>query len=122
MPKAVKAIYKPKEDPNWKVDEIQGGIFVYEPYEATLLRAQLSGLIKGGTIFFVNILVLGIILWILNRYVFSPINVLKEHADKISKGEIDDRIPVKGEDEIGELAKAFERMRISIKKVMDLLK
>ncbi|WP_461832045.1 HAMP domain-containing protein [Aquifex sp.] len=63
-----------------------------------------------------------VIFYILERYVFKPIEVLKEHADKISKGDVEDKIPIKGEDEIGELAKAFERMRVSIKKVMDILK
>ena len=122
MPQAVKRIYKPAYDPNWKVGSVQGGIFIYEPYEATILKAQLSGLIKGGIAFFINIIVMGIVIYILNRYVFKPIDVLKEHADKISKGEVDDKIPIKSEDEIGELAKAFERMRLSIKKVMDILK
>ncbi|GAB6065946.1 DUF3365 domain-containing protein [Aquifex pyrophilus] len=122
MPQAVRAIYKPQYDPNWKVGEIQGGIFIYEPYEATLLQARLDGLIKGGVVFGINIIVMLVILFILERYVFRPIEVLKEHADKISKGEVDDKIPLKREDEIGELAKAFERMRISIKKVMDILK
>ena len=58
---------------------------------------------------------MGLVLLILNRYVFKPIDALKEHADKISKGEIEERIPISSEDEIGQLAKAFERMRISIK-------
>ena len=94
----------------------------YEPYEATLLQAKLEGLIKGGAVFGVNILIMFVIFYILERYVFKPIEVLKEHADKISKGDVEDKIPIKGEDEIGELAKAFERMRVSIKKVMDILK
>lgn len=122
MPKAVKAIYKPTYDPNWKVGQIQGGVFVYEPYEATILKAQLSGILKGGFVFFLNLIVMGLILFILNKYVFKPIDVLKEHADKISKGDIEDKIPISSEDEIGQLAKAFERMRVSIKKVMDILK
>ena len=122
MPEAIKKLYNPPYDPDWKVGSIQGGVFIYEPYEATILKAHLSGIIKGGVVFFLNLIVIGMVLFILNRYVFKPIEVLKEHADKISKGEIDDKIPISSEDEIGQLAKAFERMRISIKKVMDILK
>ncbi|RUM31664.1 MAG: sensor with HAMP domain protein [Aquifex sp.] len=122
MPKAIRNLYKPKQDPNWKVGDIQGGIFIYEPYEATLLQARLDGILKGGFVFALNILIMGLVIFILNRYVFRPIDILKEHAEKISKGEIDEKIPIKTEDEIGELAKAFERMRVSIKKVMDILK
>ncbi len=122
MPQAIKKLYNPPYDPNWKVGNIQGGVFIYEPYEATILKAQLSGIIKGGFVFFLNIAVMGLVLLILNRYVFKPIDVLKEHADKISKGEIEEKIPINSDDEIGQLTKAFERMRISIKKVMDILK
>jgi len=35
---------------------------------------------------------------------------------------VDEPIEVKSDDEIGRLAESFERMRVSIKKVMDLLK
>ncbi len=122
MPKAVREIYNPAYDPKWKVGSLQGGVFVYEPYEATILKAQISGILKGGFVFFTSIAIMGVILWILNRYVFRPINVLREHADRISKGDVDDRIPISTNDEIGQLARDFERMRISIKKVMDLLK
>ncbi|WP_461829296.1 c-type heme family protein [Aquifex sp.] len=122
MPQAVKKLYNPPYDPNWKVGTIQGGVFIYEPYEATILKAQLNGIIKGSFVFFLNLMVMGLVFLILNRYVFKPIEILREHADKISKGEIEDKIPISSDDEIGQLAKAFERMRISIKKVMDILK
>ncbi len=122
MPASVKEIYKPSRDPQWKVGNVQGGIFVYVPFETILLKAQIQGIIKGLVAFVVNILIVGVILVLLNRYVFKPVEVLREHADKISRGEIDDEIPIQSDDEIGQLGKAFERMRVSIKKVMDLLK
>jgi HAMP domain-containing protein len=122
MPVSVRNIYKPSQDPQWKVGSIQGGIFVYVPFETTLIKAQMNGIIKGLIAFVVNILIVGIILILLNKYVFKPVEVLREHADKISRGEIDEEIPIQSEDEIGQLGKAFERMRVSIKKVMDLLK
>ncbi len=122
MPVSVKNIYKPTKDPQWKVGNIQGGIFVYVPFETILLKAQINGIIKGLIAFVVNLLIVGVILVVLNRYVFKPVEVLREHADKISRGEIDEEIPIQSDDEIGQLGRAFERMRISIKKVMDLLK
>jgi methyl-accepting chemotaxis protein len=59
---------------------------------------------------------------IFKRYVEEPINILIEHTERISMGEVDQKIPITSKDEIGRLAEAFERMRLSIKKVMDLLK
>jgi len=47
---------------------------------------------------------------------------LERRAEEIAKGNVDEPIDIKSDDEIGKLAEAFERMRISIKKVMDLLK
>ena len=59
---------------------------------------------------------------IFKKYVEEPINTLIEHTERISMGDVDQKIPIKSRDEIGRLAEAFDRMRISIKKVMDLLK
>ncbi len=59
---------------------------------------------------------------IFKRYVEGPINELIKHAERISMGEVDQKIPVSSKDEIGRLTEAFERMRVSIKKVMDILK
>ena len=59
---------------------------------------------------------------IFKKYVEDPINTLIEHTERISMGDVDQKVPVESRDEIGRLAEAFERMRLSIKKVMDLLK
>jgi len=59
---------------------------------------------------------------IFKKYVDEPINTLIDHTERISMGDVDQKIPINSRDEIGKLAEAFERMRISIKKVMDLLK
>ncbi|WP_457600848.1 cache domain-containing protein [Hydrogenivirga sp.] len=59
---------------------------------------------------------------IFKKYVEDPINTLIEHTERISMGDVDQKVPIESRDEIGRLAEAFDRMRISIKKVMDLLK
>jgi len=59
---------------------------------------------------------------IFKKYVEEPINTLIDHTERISMGDVDQKIPISSRDEIGKLAEAFERMRISIKKVMDLLR
>ncbi len=59
---------------------------------------------------------------IFKKYVEEPINTLIDHTERISMGDVDQKVPIQSRDEIGRLAEAFERMRVSIKKVMDLLK
>jgi len=63
-----------------------------------------------------------LLLIVLDRLVFRPLELLERRAEEIAKGNVDEPIEIQGEDEIGRLAQAFERMRVSIKKVMDLLK
>ncbi|MEJ7553964.1 MAG: HAMP domain-containing protein, partial [Aquificaceae bacterium] len=46
-----------------------------------------------------------------------PMEELQRKAEEIAKGNVDEPIEVKSDDEIGKLAESFERMRVSIKKV-----
>lgn len=122
MPKALLERYKPQYDPNWEVGKVVGAVMVTVPFDAVLAKAQLSGLVKGLVVFSIF---LGIILFLiaaLNYLVFEPISKLEHKAEEIAKGNVDEPVDITSEDEIGRLAQAFERMRVSIKKVMDLLK
>jgi len=122
MPKAVQAIYKPAQNPNWEVGKVQGAVIVSMPFEKIILKAQLDGLRNGLIVFGIFFGITVILLLTLDRLVFRPLEVLERSAEEISKGNVDKPITIAGEDEIGKLAQAFERMRVSIKKVMDLLK
>ncbi|WP_457600844.1 c-type heme family protein [Hydrogenivirga sp.] len=121
MPVAVRNIYKPKTDPKWPVGKVNGAVIVYVPFEKVMAKARIDGLVNGGLVGGVFILMSGIILVILNFRVFKPIEVLRNRAEKISKGDIEEPIPYQSENEIGRLARAIERMRVSLKKVMDMI-
>lgn len=56
------------------------------------------------------------------RTISTPIRLLTQAAEKISLGEIDLPIEVKGGGEIGELAASLERMRFSIKTAISRLR
>ncbi|RLJ70260.1 HAMP domain-containing protein [Hydrogenivirga caldilitoris] len=121
MPVAVRNLYNPKEDPNWPVGQVNGAVLVYVPFDKVMEQARIDGIVNGGLVGGVFILMSGIILLILNFRVFKPIDALRDRAEKISKGEIEQPIPYQSENEIGKLAKAIERMRVSLKKVMDMI-
>jgi HAMP domain-containing protein len=51
-----------------------------------------------------------------------PIIELTEASNNISLGQLDQAISIKSDDEIGQLAEALERMRISLKQALDRLR
>lgn len=122
MPKTLLAKYNPQYDPNWQVGELVGAVMVFVPFETVLLKAQLDGIIRGFAVFSIFLFISLFIVFMLNRLVFKPLEILERKAEEIAKGNVDEPIEIQSDDEIGKLAQSFERMRVSIKKVMDLLK
>ncbi len=121
MPKAIRKLYSPTKDPLWKVGDVQGAVVVYVPFEEIVAQARMDGIIQGGAVGGVFIVMSGVILLLLQYRVFGPINALRQRAEEISKGDVDKPIPHQSENEIGKLAQAIERMRVSIKKVMEMM-
>ncbi len=71
----------------------------------------------------IYIIVLGGIAWAvskgLSRTVIDPVIELTTAADDISMGKLDEKIEIKSGDEIQGLAKSLDRMRVSMKKMME---
>jgi len=66
---------------------------------------------------------LGLLLAVtITRSITRPLANLVRVSDKISTGELDTPVPVAAKDEIGELAESMERMRISLKAVIERLR
>jgi protein-histidine pros-kinase len=58
----------------------------------------------------------------LNAFVVRPVARLSTLADRISKGDLENTdLPVKGKDEISDLASSFNRMKLSLVKALRLL-
>jgi HAMP domain-containing protein len=67
--------------------------------------------------------VLGILLAVsITRSVTVPLAHLVKVSDKISTGELDTPVPAAAKDEIGELAEAMERMRVSVKTLVERMR
>ncbi len=121
MPIAVRNIYKPQKDPNWPVGKVNGAVLVYVPFDKVIAQARMEGLINGGIAGGIFILVSFLLLAVLNLRVFKPVEALQDSVDKISKGKLEEKVPYISENEIGRIARAIERLRISMKKLMELL-
>ena len=73
------------------------------------------GIILILSVLFVIVLRLGL------RVVTGSLQTLSLEAGRISQGQLDHKLPVEGEDEVGRLRRAFEHMRTSLKARLDEL-
>jgi len=69
----------------------------------------------------VTLVVLLMVIYFYSRSVVRPIRYLSEVADKISMGELDTPIQIKGKGEVGVLAESIERMQTSVKAAIERL-
>ncbi len=58
---------------------------------------------------------------LLKKEVIDPLQDISERMEKISMGELEQEIPVEREDEIGHLQESFERMRMSLRVIVEKL-
>ncbi|WP_457635497.1 HAMP domain-containing protein [Persephonella sp.] len=56
-----------------------------------------------------------------DKYIVSKIKDVSKALQEVSTGNLDYEIKIEGNDELTELAESFERMRISMKTIMDKL-
>jgi two-component system sensor histidine kinase MtrB len=78
--------------------------------ESTLRFVQQIMLIAG----FALMVLIGAVTWIVVRFVITPIRVAAETSEKLASGDLEVRIPEKGEDVIATLARSFNRMADSL--------
>jgi anti-anti-sigma regulatory factor/HAMP domain-containing protein len=77
--------------------------------EAAAVRNSALGLLGGGLALFGG-LVMGITTLLLNRRVFRPVEQLQAGAGRIARGDLDCRINIARQDELGRLAASFNMM------------
>lgn len=121
-PAAMIRHYGPNNGFGWKLGDVIGAQIVSVPMSVPLNIAKkgLQSLLVYLTIvFFFSLLVLNLVLYLT---IAKPVARLSAMADKISLGELEiPDLPVKGRDEISQLAGSFNRMRRSLVQAMKLL-
>ena len=73
-------------------------------------------------VFFLTIVIVGIIAWFSARSISKPILEMADAANRMSFGELDVRIHINSKDEIGMLARSIGRMQTSLTYAMKRLK
>lgn len=106
----------------YEVGDVVGGRFIYVPMAAAdeLAMKKLAGF--GGGISLLFLFAMLIIDRIIIGTVVKPIEGLVEVAGDISRGKMDREFDIRGNDEIRLLAEAFNRMKVSLAKAMDILR
>lgn len=77
--------------------------------EAAAVRNSALGLLGGGLALF-GALVMGVTTLLLNRRVFQPVELLQGGAGRIARGDLDCRLDIARQDELGRLAASFNIM------------
>jgi len=122
-PAAMRAIYGDTGGYGWKLNEVVGTQMVVVPYTlpAELARKTFySFLISLAAIFLLLFLVINITI---RKLVLRPVSRLTRMADEVSKGNLKGaEIKVTGKDELAEMLTAFNRMRRSVIKIVQLVR
>ena len=91
------------------------------PYELYYLfplvqEQQTLDLVRGSILAagFVLVGLLGVVAWIVTRQVVVPVRAAAQTAQRLSSGKLDERIPIKREDDLAQLARSFNEMAESI--------
>ena len=88
---------------------------IYVPYEAV---AELASHISKPFAVILLLVGLGAIvgIWLLSSRLTRPVETLSSAVTQIAQGKLDAPVEVAGENEIGQLGRAFETMRVSMRK------
>ncbi|MBU0943256.1 MAG: DUF3365 domain-containing protein [Proteobacteria bacterium] len=118
-PKDQVEIYGTEHGYDWSAGQVVSTSIVYVPLEKAMAAAQ-----KSATALFAMgaagiVLLMGVIWFFLSSGVVAPLARLQEKTTQISIGkELDEEIGIYSKDEIGDLAKAIDRLRISTAKLL----
>jgi len=122
-PAAMRAIYGNAGGFGWKLNEVVGTQMVAVPYTlpAELARKTfISFLVSLVVIFLVLFLVINIAI---RKLVLTPVSRLTRMADELGTGNLQGvEIKVTGKDEIAEMVGAFNRLRRSVIKIVQLMR
>jgi HAMP domain-containing protein len=107
---------------NWKLGEIIGAQIITVPATKVIQKANQSSVFIVGLVSVVFVIVIFLVNVFLNRQVVRPLKRITRVAEEVSTGHMDVEFEQLSNDEIGNLAKAFKRMKLSLEMAMKRLK
>jgi len=118
-PRAITERYGSENGYNWNINTIASAYIVYIPLKEALTKAKQSA-VRLIAIGIVGMLIVMLFLWVFfSGFVVNPIYELEKRATEISLGKnLSTPIAITSNDEIGTLAKAVDRLRISVERML----
>jgi two-component system, OmpR family, sensor histidine kinase MtrB len=86
--------------------------FVYDLSEAQRTLDLVQQTLVFGS--FALVLLIGAVTWVVVRWVIAPVRLAAETSERLAAGQLEQRIPVRGEDVIATLGRSFNRMAESL--------
>lgn len=106
----------------WQLEEVVGAQIVTVPMTVPIQQANKAFLTFMGTLAAVFVAIVFVLNLMLRSIVVTPVTRMAVIADKLSRGDMKSpEFEVKGRDEIALLGRAFNRMRRSMEKAINLL-
>lgn len=100
------------------IDTITSGRYeLYLVYDLTDVQQTLD--FVQGILVFAGIALVGLfagVAYLVVRLVVGPVRVAADVSEKLAAGDLEERLPVKGEDELATLARSFNRMADSLQR------
>ncbi|MDQ0242901.1 histidine kinase [Bacillus fengqiuensis] len=101
-------------------DKSQGSIFVLRKASSYAELTQELFPILFGLLLLLFIMIIGLLNYLVSRSIIKPIGILKESSERIKSGDLNFQIKASSNDEIGQLNRTFEQMRIKLKESVEL--
>jgi len=121
-PQSMITLYGSANGFGWKLNEIIGAQIISVPANNVINKANQSSLLIVlivSTIFIATILLVN---FFLNRQVVIPLKRMTRIAEEVSTGHLEVEFEQMSNDEIGNLARAFKRMQLSLEMAMKRIK
>ncbi|MEB3217379.1 MAG: DUF3365 domain-containing protein [Nostocales cyanobacterium 94392] len=106
----------------WKLNEIIGAQIISVPADRVIQKANKSSVVIIGIVSMVFAAVIVSVNVFLNRQVVLPLKKITRVAEEVSTGHMEVDFEQVSNDEIGNLARAFKRMKLSLEMAMKRLK
>jgi protein-histidine pros-kinase len=121
-PETMIKLYGDSNGFGWQLDEVVGSQIVSVPLSLPLAKAQKEFLIFMASLIAIFVVIFIVINIMLGQIVVKRVRAMAHVADDISTGHMEvPEFAVNGKDEIADLSRSFNRMRLSLEKAMKML-
>lgn len=120
-PKSMIERYGTQNGFGWQMDEVVGAQIISVPASKVFIDARKSFLLIMSIVLAAFGLAIFIVNLCLDRFVVRPLRRMAQVAEVVSMGDMNAEFQQKSNDEVGKLAAAFERMKMSFKLALQRL-